>query len=58
MLERRAAELARATTAPLQALDLAFFNWERRDRWTAGMPDGAAVDETVRAGAYAALGLS
>ncbi len=57
LLERRAAELASAFQAPLQALDLGFFNWERRERFGAGVPADLELDETVRTAAYAALGL-
>ncbi len=57
LLERRSAELASAFSAPLQALDLGFFNWERRERWGDGVPVDIALDETVRDAAYAALGL-
>jgi hypothetical protein len=57
LLERRAAELAAACQVSLQALDLGFFNWERRERFTAGLPAGTEPDEAVRATARAALGL-
>jgi hypothetical protein len=57
LLERRAAELASAFQAPLQALDLGFFNWERRERFSDGVPVDVELDETVRNAAYAALGL-
>lgn len=57
LLERRAAELADACEAPLQALDLGFYNWERRVRWGAGIDPATPVDETVRAAAQTALGL-
>ena len=57
LLERRSAELASAFSAPLQALDLGFFNWERRQRWGGGVPVEIELDETVRNAAYAALGL-
>jgi hypothetical protein len=57
LLERRAADLASAFQAPLQALDLGFFNWERRERWGGGVPADLELDETVREAAYAALGL-
>ena len=57
LLERRSAELASAFSAPLQALDLGFFNWERRERWGDGVPMDIELDETVRNAAYAALGL-
>jgi hypothetical protein len=57
LLERRSAELASAFQAPLQALDLGFFNWERRQRFGAGVPAEIELDESVRNAAYAALGL-
>jgi hypothetical protein len=57
LLERRAAELASAFQAPLQALDLGFFNWERRERWTDGVSADIELDAIVRDAAYAALGL-
>ncbi len=57
LLERRSAELASAFSVPLQALDLGFFNWERRERWGGGVPVDLEPDETVRSAAYAALGL-
>ena len=58
LLERRAAELASAFSAPLQALDLGLFNWERRERFRGGMPADLELDEAVRDAAYAALGLT
>jgi hypothetical protein len=57
LLERRAAELASACQVSVQALDLGFFNWERRERFTAGLPAGAVPDDGIRAAARAALGL-
>lgn len=57
LLERRAADLASAFSAPVQALDLGFFNWERRERFRGGVPADVELDETVLAAAYAALGL-
>jgi hypothetical protein len=57
LLERRSVELATAFAAPLQALDLGFFNWERRERWGGGVPTDIELDESVRNAAYAALGL-
>jgi hypothetical protein len=57
LLERRGAELADAFSAPLQAFDLGLFNWERRERFSGGMPAELELDETVRDAAYAALGL-
>ncbi len=40
LLERRAATLAQDAGLPLEALDLGLYNWERRERVRAGMPDG------------------
>ena len=57
LLDRRAAELASACGVSLQALDLGFFNWERGERYTAGLPADAGPDEDVRAAARAAFGL-
>jgi hypothetical protein len=57
LLESRAAELASACGVSLQALDLAFFNWERGQRWAAGLSPGTPVDEDLRTGARSALGL-
>jgi hypothetical protein len=52
LLERRARELAEACQVPLAALDLGLYNWERAERVTAGLGDGAEPDadevETVR----------
>jgi hypothetical protein len=53
LLERRAAQLAEACQQPLEALDLAFYNWERGERAHAGLPAGTepdpAIVESVRA---------
>jgi hypothetical protein len=57
LLERRAAELADACGVSLQALDLGFFNWERRERFTAGLPEGSEPDGDIRDAARAAFGL-
>jgi hypothetical protein len=57
LLEGRAAELASACGVSLQALDLAFFNWEHGERWTAGLPAGAEPEDRVRTGARAAFGV-
>jgi hypothetical protein len=57
LLERRAAELARATDVPLAALDLGLHNWESGRRTKAGVdPDPDAQARVLRA-AQAALGL-
>jgi hypothetical protein len=73
LLERRAAELARACEVPLEALDLAFFNWEAHppapppahppahpaggERATVGLGLGAEPDDAALASATDALGL-
>ncbi|MGI9185562.1 MAG: hypothetical protein ACR2GZ_11490 [Solirubrobacteraceae bacterium] len=57
LLERRAAELAEACGVPLEALDAAFFNWERGERSTLGMDPGLEPDPVALSGARAALGL-
>ena len=57
LLERRAAELARACGVSLEALDAAFFNWERDEHSTLGMDPGLEPDPVVLSGARAALGL-
>lgn len=58
LLDRRAAALAQAAEAPLEAVELALWNWQAGDeaRATLGAsPD--AVDDAARARAEAALGL-
>jgi hypothetical protein len=57
LLERRAAELAAASGAPLDSLDLAFHNWGAGTRITDGLPDDVVGDELVLAQARSALGL-
>ncbi len=57
LLERRAAELAGACGVPLEALDAAFFNWERGERSRLGMDPGLEPDPVVLSGARAALAL-
>ena len=56
LLERRAAALADAAAVPIEALDLALWNWAAPERATLGMAPGSD-DETVRERAVAALGL-
>jgi hypothetical protein len=56
LLERRARELADATGAPLEALDLALWNWAAPARATFGLGADAA-DPTASALAEAAFGL-
>jgi len=56
LLERRAAALADAAAVPIEALDLALWNWAAAERATLGMGPGLE-DEAVRERAAAALGL-
>lgn len=56
LLERRSAALADACAVPLEALDLALFNWAAPERATAGFPL-AQADETALDLARGALGL-
>lgn len=44
LLERRAGALAEACQIPVAALDLAFYNWERTERATAGLGPDAEPD--------------
>jgi hypothetical protein len=55
LLDRRAGDLARACDAPLEALDLALYNWGSGERVTAG--SSADGDAELLARAQAALGL-
>ena len=55
LLERRAAELAAACGAPLAALDLALYNWERGERVTGGMGPGAEPASAELAAALTGL---
>ncbi len=57
LLERRASELAQACGVPLEALDLAFYNWERGERATVGLGPDAEADGVALASAMDALGL-
>jgi hypothetical protein len=57
LLDRRAAELAAACEIPLEALDLALFNWERGDRATCGLPEDAEPAPEVIERTYGALRL-
>jgi hypothetical protein len=57
LLERRAADLAAACGAPLEALDLAFHNWGSGTRTGAGLPLDSEPDPDVLAQAQDALGL-
>jgi hypothetical protein len=57
LLERRAAALAEAAGVPLEAMDLALFNWERAERATLGLAPGAAPEPNALAATQEALGL-
>jgi hypothetical protein len=61
LLDRRAGELARACEIPLEALDLALFNWESRPptgaRATGGLPEDAEPDAEIAERTYGALAL-
>jgi hypothetical protein len=57
LLERRAAALAEACGVPLDALDLGLYNWERGERFTAGLGPGADPEEAELESALAALDL-
>ena len=56
LLERRAAQLADGCGVPLEALDLALYNWERGERATAGLGAGAEPDPALQETVHAALG--
>jgi hypothetical protein len=57
LLDRRAADLAESCGVPLEALDLALFDWERRERHLGGLPPGSEPDPGLLERAEAALGL-
>ena len=57
LLERRAAELARACEVPLEALDLGLYNWGRGERVYLGVPQADVREPAVVASARAALGV-
>jgi hypothetical protein len=57
LLERRAAELARAAGVPLEALDVGLYNWERGARARLGMPAEVEPDPATLEGVRGALGL-
>ena len=57
LLDRRAADLADACEIPLEALDLAFYNWEHGERATVGMGPDAEPDQGALSSAMEALGL-
>jgi hypothetical protein len=58
LLDRRAAELARACEVPLEALDLGFFNWERGERATVGLGAETQPDPELLGAARRAMGLA
>jgi hypothetical protein len=57
LLERRAADLADACELPLEALDLALFNFERGERATVGVGLEVDPDDRTLARVRVALGL-
>ncbi len=57
LLERRAAELARACGVPLEALDLALYNWGRGERATLGADPETPLDQDALGSSRSALGL-
>ncbi|MDX6697722.1 MAG: hypothetical protein QOE65_1119 [Solirubrobacteraceae bacterium] len=59
LIDRRAAALGEAAGVPLEALDLALFNWQRGEerRATLGAGDAPSADTTHRDRAAAALGV-
>jgi hypothetical protein len=57
VLDRRAAELAEACEVPLEALDLALFNWERGEERVRLGAGPTVSDSASRGLAEDALGL-
>jgi hypothetical protein len=57
LLDRRAAALARAGGIELEALDVAFYNWERGERATLGVDPAVEPDSGTLEQTQAALGL-
>jgi hypothetical protein len=57
LLERRAHELAGACAIPLEALDVAFYNWDRGARATLGLAGDADPDPAALEAAEHALAL-
>jgi hypothetical protein len=57
LLERRAAELADAAEVPIEALDLALFNWGQTGERSRGGVDSGAADPESRDRAADALGV-
>ena len=58
LLERRSAELARSCELPVEALDLAFYNWERGSRVTVGLGLDSDPDPGALEAARSVLGLT
>lgn len=57
LLERRALKLAQACQLPLEALDLALYNWEARERATMGIGANGDVSPEILERVSGALGL-
>jgi hypothetical protein len=57
LLDRRATELAQACEIPLEALDLALYNWESGDRTAGGLPQDAEPAAEIAERTYSALRL-
>ncbi len=57
LLERRARELADATEVPIEALDLALFNWAAPQRGRATMGSTAAASDEEHAAIAGVLGV-
>ncbi len=57
LLERRAAQLAEACGLPLEALDLALYNWERGQRAAMGMARDSGADAAALEASQRALGV-
>jgi hypothetical protein len=57
LLDRRALDLARAATVPLEALDLGLHNWQRGERATLGLGAAPEVEPEALGSVQAALGL-
>lgn len=57
LLDRRAAELAEACEIPLDALDLALYNWERGERTFGGLPADTEPAVDIAERTYGALQL-
>jgi hypothetical protein len=57
LLERRASALAKASEVPLEALDVALYNWHRGERATLGLGSDATPDPGALRSSRIALGL-